>query len=415
MKKNILNKRKLCLVIIMAGAMFACTAAAQTNPKDGYIITNQNDTIHGTIDYLTETKSEHNCKFRKNGETEFKNYSPAQLKAYRSNNDDFYYFSKDIKIEDKQEKLFAGYLVKGGMSLYHFLVLGKDYYLLEGENGETAQILDASQVGGMNSSQKVELRKNMAQISRVFKEHPQELHNFNEGSFNDKELSKIVVNYDNTYCKDLGDCVLYAQERGVNSQSIKVHVLAGVGAQYESYNLKDNLGENGQSGSTIAPSVHLGLNIYVPRFSKKFFLQAKAQVSYRSYTFDSFRNITSGETEKIRDKSIQADAMLGVAYRLVDPTVNKVVPFVRAGLDLNFWLSHKMDNNLTAEGSIHYYDLNKDVVLARLHAEGFYVGLGVDVPVGNHQLEITADYKNLNTKSASLKSNIIGVTASWVF
>ena len=267
----------------------------------------------------------------------------------------------------------------------------------------------------MNSSQKVELRKNMAQISRVFKEHPQELNNFNEGSFNDKELSKIVVNYDNTYCKDLGDCVLYAQERGVNSQSIKVHVLAGVGAQYESYNLKDNLGENGQSGSTIAPSVHLGLNIDVPRFSKKFFLQAKAQVSYRSYTFDSFRNITSGETEKIRDKSIQADAMLGVAYRLVDPTVNKVVPFVRAGLDLNFWLSHKMDNNLTAEGSIHYYDLNKDVVLARLHAEGFYVGLGVDVPVGNHQLEITADYKNLNTKSASLKSNIIGVTASWVF
>lgn len=87
------------------------------------------------------------AKFRKNGETEFKNYSPAQLKAYRSNNDDFYYFSKDIKIEDKQEKLFAGYLVKGGMSLYHFLVLGKDYYLLEGENGETAQILDASPGG----------------------------------------------------------------------------------------------------------------------------------------------------------------------------------------------------------------------------------------------------------------------------
>ena len=256
MKKKILNKRKLCLVIIIAGATFVGTATAQTNPKEGYIITNQNDTIHGTIDYLTETKSEHNCKFRKNGETEFKNYSPAQLKAYRSNNDDFYYVSKDIKIEENQDKLFAGYLVKGGMSLYHFLVLGKDYYLFEGENGETAQVMDASQVGYMNSSQKVESRKNMAQISRVFKEHPQELNNFNEGSFNDKDLSKIVVNYNNTYCKDHGDCVLYAQERCVNSQSIKVHILAGVGSQYESYNLKDNLGDSEQSGSIIAPSVH---------------------------------------------------------------------------------------------------------------------------------------------------------------
>lgn len=414
MKKKILNKRKLCLVIIIAGATFAGTATAQTNPKEGYIITNQNDTIHGTIDYLTETKSEHNCKFRKNGETEFKNYSPAQLKAYRSNNDDFYYVSKDIKIEENQDKLFAGYLVKGGMSLYHFLVLGKDYYLFEGENGETAQVMDASQVGYMNSSQKVESRKNMAQISKVFKEHPQELNNFNEGSFNDKDLSKIVVNYNNTYCKDHGDCVLYAQERGVNSQSIKVHILAGAGSQYESYNLKDNLGDSEQSGSIIAPSVHLGLNIDMPRFSKKFFLQAKAQVSYRSYNFNSFRNHTDGE-KKISDKSIQADAMLGAAYRLVDPTINKIVPFVRAGLDLNFWLSHKMDNDLTAEGSIHYYDLNKDLILSKLHAEGFYIGLGVDVSVGNHQLEITADYKYLNTKSANLKSNIIGVTASWVF
>ena len=415
MKKNTLNKRKLCLAIIMASATFAGTAVAQTNPKEGYIITSQNDTIHGTIDYLTESKSEHNCKFRKKGETEFKNYSPAQLKAYRSNNDDFYYASKDIKIEDKQEKIFAGYLVKGGMNLYHFLVLGKDYYLFEGENGETALVMDASQVGYMNSSQKVESRKNIAQISQVFKKHPQELNNFNESSFNDKDLSRIVVNYNNTYCKDLGDCVLYAQEKGVNSQSIKVHVLAGVGAQYESYNLKDNLGESEQSGSTIAPSVHLGLNIDVPRFSKKFFLQAKAQVSYRSYSFDSFGYLTGGETEKISDKSIQVDALLGAAYRLVDPTLNKVVPFVRAGLDLNFWLSHKMDNNLTAEGSIHYYELNKDLMLSRLHAEGFYIGFGVDVPVGDHQLEITADYKYLNTKSAYLKSNIIGVTASWVF
>jgi hypothetical protein len=208
--------------------------------------------------------------------------------------------------------------------------------------------------------------------------------------------------------------VLYAQERGVNSQSIKVHILAGAGSQYESYNLKDNLGDSEQSGSIIAPSVHLGLNIDMPRFSKKFFLQAKAQVSYRSYNFNSFRNPTDGE-KKISDKSIQADAMLGAAYRLVDPTINKIVPFVRAGLDLNFWLSHKMDNDLTAEGSIHYYDLNKDLILSKLHAEGFYIGLGVDVPVGNHQLEITADYKYLNTKSANLKSNIIGVAASWVF
>src|SRR5574344_1543647 len=109
----------------------------------------------------------------------------------RSDNDDFYYVSKDIKIEENQDKLFAGYLVKGGMSLYHFLVLGKDYYLFEGENGETAQVMDASQVGYMNSSQKVESRKNMAQISRVFKEYQQDLKNLHAGSTNHSAVPKI--------------------------------------------------------------------------------------------------------------------------------------------------------------------------------------------------------------------------------
>ena len=41
--------------------------------------------------------------------------------------------------------------------------------------------------------------------------------------------------------------------------------------------------------------------------------------------------------------------------------------------------------------------------------------MDISTLVGNHQLEITADYKYLNTKSANLKSNIIGVAASWVF
>ena len=51
----------------------------QRNPVDGYIITNQNDTIHGTIDYLTAAENCVSCHFKAKGQEAFKEYKPAQL------------------------------------------------------------------------------------------------------------------------------------------------------------------------------------------------------------------------------------------------------------------------------------------------------------------------------------------------
>ena len=54
MKKQLLKYATLIL-----GAMLPTTLYAQLNPKQGYVITNQNDTIYGTIDYLSDKKCAH--------------------------------------------------------------------------------------------------------------------------------------------------------------------------------------------------------------------------------------------------------------------------------------------------------------------------------------------------------------------
>jgi hypothetical protein len=40
-------------------AMIPTMLYAQLNPKPGFVITNQNDTIYGTIDYLSDKKCAH--------------------------------------------------------------------------------------------------------------------------------------------------------------------------------------------------------------------------------------------------------------------------------------------------------------------------------------------------------------------
>ena len=42
------------LLTILTLFLLAFTCQAQVNPKPGYIITNEGNTIHGTIDYRSE-------------------------------------------------------------------------------------------------------------------------------------------------------------------------------------------------------------------------------------------------------------------------------------------------------------------------------------------------------------------------
>ena len=80
---------------------------AQVNPQKGYVITNENDTVYGTIDYLTDARNAKACLFQKNGEREYKSLSPADIRGYRLADDGVYYVSRMFNGGDKPELLFA--------------------------------------------------------------------------------------------------------------------------------------------------------------------------------------------------------------------------------------------------------------------------------------------------------------------
>ena len=409
--KKLIRKNLLTVVALMSSIV----AVAQTNPKAGYIITNQNDTIHGTIDYLTEKKSEQFCKFCKLGESNYVNYSPNDIKAYRAENDEFYYVAKSVDIDNKKVRLFAGYLVKGGMSLYHFLSGGKDTYLLEGENGETAQISEISVVNYTPQALQTVVRQNVAKASRVFIAHPEEMKKFTSSSFNANDLAEIVTDYNKTYCRDLGDCVQYSSKDDVSKRSININILAGAGIGYDSYSLSNYGKLHTTGGDNVVASVHAGMNIDFPRFSKKLFAQAKAKLSLREYSFsDQYKNDDTEETE-VAVKSSQLDIMLGLGYRLVDASTHKIVPFVHAGVDVNMWLSKTMDRKITQKTGDRSYALTPDCGNGSLHGEGIYAGAGVFLPLGKHNVEMSLDYHYINSSAILLKNNMLSLTASYIF
>lgn len=46
--------KKTIIFILLSLAAMPIRLSAQVNPQKGYIITNEGDTIHGTIDYRSE-------------------------------------------------------------------------------------------------------------------------------------------------------------------------------------------------------------------------------------------------------------------------------------------------------------------------------------------------------------------------
>ena len=133
MKKQLLKYATLIL-----GAMLPTTLYAQLNPKQGYVITNQNDTIYGTIDYLSDTKCANECRFKPDGEAAYKVYKPGDISAYRFADNGVFYITKTFAVEGQEKTFFAEYLLQGGVSLFQHREGGCVYYFFIDENGKVA-------------------------------------------------------------------------------------------------------------------------------------------------------------------------------------------------------------------------------------------------------------------------------------
>ena len=116
------------------------TASAQVNPKQGYIITNEGDTIHGIIDYRSDARNARECHFMAAGSQEYKVYAPADIKGYRFAEDGIYYVTRTFKVDGQEKTFFAEYLLRGGVSLYRHKENDTDYYFFIGEDGRVGTV-----------------------------------------------------------------------------------------------------------------------------------------------------------------------------------------------------------------------------------------------------------------------------------
>ncbi|GEM_PF-3039111 len=312
------------IVFALLVALASATVSAQQNPERGFVITNDNDTIYGTIDYRTDEMNATKCTFKADDKNEFRTYLPGEILGYRFSNNGRFYISKEFEIEEKRSLVFAEYMIKGVLNVYRVRGISyDDIYFFENEMGEI---------------QSYKSYTNLATVDeKTITKNSRDLYNFlSHSSFSSADEVKTkpmkardIINIARTYHEDVctsgEDCIKYEFDDKNDNNRCAYYVTLGVFHYFETkyYN-----------STTLFPMIGIGISPDMSRLVKNTSLQ---------FNLDLYH----------------------------DKEMNIPIWF-NTKLGLQRWTS-------TGKGIKFMY--NAGLSMAMLESLGLYAGVGIDIPI----------------------------------
>lgn len=361
--------RNLTSVVML---ILALTANAQVNPVEGYIITNQNDTVRGMIDLRTNEINASQCLFKANSASEYVTYKPGEIAAYRFKETGKYYVSKQFNNENC---FFAEFLVKGSLNLYRKEIGFRKIYYVENEDGNVETYEE------MEEDENYNAREARIRAQGLYRQVAQSSHAVKDikiGKMSDKQMIKMVRDYHDDVCTSNEDCILF--EQNPKSDKVKVSPMIYAGGAYAICTNKTIWeGVKSASGFTLGA----GIDVDRARSGKGLVFQLSLQYS-RLYPATKPKIV-----ETIDGYTLNG----GLMYRFPMSGALKLAP--RFGLSVS---------NYTGNG--HYKEKEWEMFNSKSYAP--YVGCGIELPVGKHALNFCIDYKCLNWAKVNMFQATLG-------
>ncbi len=366
--------------------------SAQLNPVEGYIITNNGDTINGTLDYLSPHVNSKECHFQKEGENDFKIYNPGEIKGYRFKSDGVYYVSRTFLVDSVKTTFFAEFLLKGGVSLYRLYREGLDNYFIENEKGEVVQL--KGKTGDLEEDIANE-GKNLGPAFYIFSKSQKAREQLRKSDLSIKSVTQITREYDETYCQESGECVQY-QYDARKSRDAKHHFIVTAGYGMLMARVYDDKGNGNAPGATIGAGVYYTY----PRFNKHLSLEITANLSYYVFTF---KNVEYSHDYiykiypeyKIKCYCISVPVIGNYMLR----KENVLTPYFSLGVNNLFGFAYESDTNEKGHISSIFYPL---------------AGFGLNIPSGKNIIRIGA-YGCIRNPMIYTYDSAVKVSASYIF
>ena len=389
--KHLKTVRYVLVLLFLIPSLQLC---AQSNIREGYVITLQGDTLYGDIDFRTPAMNMRRCVFRQKGETSFKTYLPEEISGYRFTSNGIYYVSKEVETEDEGKKvLFVEYVLHGNMNLYQ---LGADEMLLEDEDGNLAKF---SVVKAQRSTDKKEVRNEMKDVLIMLNKSPNATHLILEKNKNRENTKAAVKAYVDEVCPD-GFCEAFEyKNKKTPKEDRTMYYWVKVGLKNTTYKFY-----NDETVSGVSPQISAGLDFHLNRLFKGLmvnvgiaFEPGKASQDLPDVYKDDQTHTYLHFFEKFSDIDFQQlDVMLGPGYQFKMGSL-----MLRAKCGAIYRLaSHKFhftNSRYSYDSNVGGFKKNKVMEDERIDYDfdtqfGLYAGLGIEYPLKNFSIICDLDY-----------------------
>lgn len=412
---NRINLKKMMLMQILI--LVSTWVRAQMNPVDGFVITNQGDTIHGVIDYRSDTKNGQSCMFKQQGTTEYKEYFPSDIQGYRFASDGVYYVSRTFPVDGQEKLIFAEYLLQGGVSLYHHKIGEVDYYFMVDDDGKVATIRDTkpnfSTTVADNDERWSYKRGILTEAGQLLAKSPKALQQIWSQDLTSRNLTNIVKAYDEEFCTSSGACIVYQyDEKKSRFFKTKFRVDVGVGMpNINIVNTKD--ASNNFKQTAFAPSLGIGMEILLPRVSRHLSVETSLLFSYASASQQDPPKKFANPKPKKEFSFSCLQLHLGPCYTFQPE--KKFSPLVHAGFNASVMPKITVENMTDYYlGRVHYQN-GSCTKLSERFGFGVYLGAGANMRVADHQIRLTANYNYDRYMAIDTKIHTFNVNAAFIF
>jgi len=267
-------------IIILVFILGIFQVNAQNDFRKGYIITNNNDTLYGFIDYRGNASNAHECIYKPDLQAEKLNYTPVDIKGYRFTDSKFY-VSRYINTGEKEEHIFLEFLINGIVNVYYYRDFKREHYLIEKDKGQFLNLKDEPKEVTVGSTMYIrESKKFRGILKYLLNDSPKIGSEIDNTELNHKSLIKLVNDYHYQVCNDRS-CIIY--ERKPTKIKIGFGPLLGYNTEILSAHNStfDDLYYFKNSNFSVAtyPSFGFFFKVNIPYFNEHLFFQYEGTFS----------------------------------------------------------------------------------------------------------------------------------------
>lgn len=353
---------------------FTFALYSQSDYRDGFVLTNDNDTINGLVNYKESHGQYTICKFKKTKKSKPIEYSTNDIKAYWFVNDK-YFISKPIKTDEKVENKFLEYLVKGKASLY---ASREDYYVQIGDGSLNLLENEKVEVHIENKTYHKNSNRYIATLNYLLRDCEEIKDKIEIFNLNEKQLTKLIEKYNACFEEE---SVSFKK----NKKWVELRTSIQLGLAMSSMNYSISTSEWVTSKFPISYSITGGANsdIYFPRINERGFFNLG--VYYQKTSFEGSHSAEYKYWSSMNDTSVQAYSTaefsqikvpFGFGYRFPE---KKITPIIRIGALLNFVLDSSSYSRIAVQrNGRSWLEELEDPFKFHKTQVGIWTGLGLE-------------------------------------